>query len=306
MDRIETILLGICTYRRQELLSCCLASVDSLSVPNGYILKVVVVDNECSSKTQKIVKNAKLQNLYLEEPRRGISFVRNRIIDAAIEHAADFIAFVDDDQIVPATWLENMILSKEKMEADVVRGGVRYMHQNGSIVTEAFSKWQVCNESHSTGTGGVLFSKWLISSNGLNLRFDHRFALSGGEDRFFFLNAYLKGAKIIRTPIAVVDEVLHGPRPGILSNFKRHFNQAWVDTMQDGELFGNRVAKEIFLKKYAGSFFKGILSLAIAPFVMPFSHSYGKKKFLKAARLTGRSLGATWGLCAKSLPQPYA
>jgi glycosyltransferase involved in cell wall biosynthesis len=59
---------------------------------------------------------------YVVEPRRGLSFVRNRAISEARAARADFVAFLDDDEVATAPWLTELLRVQGRYAADVVTG----------------------------------------------------------------------------------------------------------------------------------------------------------------------------------------
>jgi glycosyltransferase involved in cell wall biosynthesis len=97
----------ICTYNRDrfigETLNC--LSKQTLS-PAAF--ELIVVDNNSTDNTASITKNfidahSFLQARYVYEPRKGLSFARNRGIQEA---KASIIAYIDDDVILANGYLE--------------------------------------------------------------------------------------------------------------------------------------------------------------------------------------------------------
>lgn len=299
------ILLGICTFRRPKMLEACLASVLRMDVPEGVSLSVAVVDNECADATRHVVEAAGAVFTYLPAPQRGISFARNVLLDHAEAVEPEWIAFIDDDQVVPTDWLARMIESQQRHDSDVIRSAVRYARPDGEVVVPPYPKWKVYKDLPSIGTGGVMFRSQLSRKDGMGLRFDPRFAFSGGEDRFFFLNAHLKGASSIRTPIAIVDEIVVTDREGTGAKFQRNFRQSWTDSYQDMELFGTKIAMKRAVKEYAKGTLRGVGSTISGLIIYPFNRAYALRKLDKTAKRWGRASGAVVGLVSKRLPGGY-
>lgn len=299
------ILIGICTYKRPQMLMDCLTSLAFLDIPDDVSVSIAVADNECSSQTREIVASHGIQVTYLEAPIRGLSAARNTILSHADEIRPNWIAFLDDDQTAPRDWIIQLMATLSEKPADIICSRVRYLSDNGSLLRESHTDWRVHPIHAGIGTNGVMFRYHLADPQGMGLRFDPRFSTSGGEDRFFFLNARLKGAEVVWTPLAMVDEVVIAAREGAAYMLKRNFRQSWVDAWQDIEIFGRkeaiRTARELHTKK----FFRGLRSALFGFLIWPFSRSKAQHKLNQAAYRLGRSCGAIMGLFTARLPNSY-
>jgi glycosyltransferase involved in cell wall biosynthesis len=101
--------VSICTYNRCSLLRQALDSVVSQAIDHGQRYEVIVVDNNSTDDTKRLVHSYIAQghtNLrYLFEGRQGLSYAR----EAAIAHArAPIIAFTDDDVRVAPDWVSSI------------------------------------------------------------------------------------------------------------------------------------------------------------------------------------------------------
>ena len=61
---------------------------------------------------------------YLKEERIGIVYMRNRILDEAINNSLGFSRFFDDDEIVSDDWLIQLNAARIRFSADVVQGHI--------------------------------------------------------------------------------------------------------------------------------------------------------------------------------------
>src|SRR3712207_291321 len=103
------VAICIATYLRPEGLWRVLQSLDALrfsSSPEPDV-EVVVIDNDPDGSAGATCERAKGATRwpirYVHEPRRGISQVRNRAVEVT-RATADFIAFIDDDEIAEPQW----------------------------------------------------------------------------------------------------------------------------------------------------------------------------------------------------------
>jgi succinoglycan biosynthesis protein ExoM len=86
----------------------------------------VVVDNRPDGRAQAVCDQAQARlpgPLYFtKEQERGISFARNRAIGTALGYGADFIAFIDDDDLPRPDWLARLVDRQRLTGADLVHG----------------------------------------------------------------------------------------------------------------------------------------------------------------------------------------
>jgi glycosyltransferase involved in cell wall biosynthesis len=113
------VAICVCTCKRPQLLTACLEALANQVVPDGIDKSLVVVDNEESPNNKEIV--TKFGAHYVHEPRRGISYARNRALQEAVSISSDWVAFVDDDQEPLRDWLSSLIQAQAEHNADVVQ-----------------------------------------------------------------------------------------------------------------------------------------------------------------------------------------
>jgi glucosyl-dolichyl phosphate glucuronosyltransferase len=104
-----TITVILCTYNRAESLSKALASVAGSVMPEEVKWEVLVVDNNSKDQTRAVVQdycNRRPENFrYLFEPTPG----KSNALNAGIRRASgEVLAFMDDDVIVDAEWLQKL------------------------------------------------------------------------------------------------------------------------------------------------------------------------------------------------------
>jgi len=269
-ERKARVAICIATYQRRELLRRLLAGISRLSferMPAPEIL-VVVVDNDVHRSAADICDSVVLpwRAKYVLEPCRGIAQARNRAIREAED--SDFLAFIDDDEVPAPLWLDELLSTQARFEADIVCGpvlprfapGVPEWAKAGSF----FSK-----HIHSTGyametccTGNVLISRKVISAVPA---FDERFGLTGGEDTHFFLRARRAGFQIICASGAIVYEDVPASRANLHWLLRRAYQtgNCWVlcESSLDRTL-PTRIAR---IAKACGRILQGAISLCVSP-----------------------------------------
>lgn len=193
-------------------------------------LIVVVVDNDFSGSSKTVTGHyaSCLQLIYAIEPVQNISLARNKAVAIAREAGCEYIAFVDDDEFVDPFWLDELLSTQEKYAADLVIGPVIPVFPGG--VPDWIIKGGFFNRKrYTTGekirwgsTGNVLIKCELLDR--LDIQFDHKFGLTGGEDTHFFERLYRLGAKMIWSDEAVIRENIPLSRANIRWLLRRsHF-----------------------------------------------------------------------------------
>lgn len=305
---LSGVAVCICTYKRPEMLAACLKSVGRLQRPDDMRSVVIVIDNEDSEQTREIVRAANANsNIPIQchtERRRGLCFARNAGLSRALDWHADQIVFMDDDQTVPPDWLIAMLRAQKATGAMVIQSSIAFRKVDGTLIKPAQRQWLY--DLPQASTCGVLLASELVQPDGYNLWFDERFNLSGGEDRWFFIQAKAVGAKIVLTPEAIITEHVVDQKAKLSMLFKRRFDAYRVASLQDLEMLGPR---ETYLRvaRFASlAFYKGISSLILSGIIFPFNRLYAQKKIRKAISAISESLGALCGLWGRRLPNSYS
>lgn len=98
-----SLTVSVCTRDRTDLLHRCLSGM--IRLRDAYTrgpVELMVVDNAPpDDRTAELVSRLKGVR-YVTEPRAGLDFARNR---ALAECASEYLAFIDDDAVMDATWL---------------------------------------------------------------------------------------------------------------------------------------------------------------------------------------------------------
>jgi succinoglycan biosynthesis protein ExoM len=208
----------ITTFRRAEGLRSLLTSLTSLSCQPGLTFRVIVVDNDAFRSARSVVEaiSAELNYAvtYEVESRQGLTYARNTALELGLD--SDVVAFLDDDEQADPEWLNELVNTLTMFSADVATGPVL------SRFTSPPADWIIAGgffdrERPATGTvlseartGNVSIRTGILTKTGI--RFDHQFALSGGEDADFFRRLHAAGAKIVAADGAIAHETVPAAR----------------------------------------------------------------------------------------------
>ena len=122
---VHSATILICTYNRAALLREALRAMAGLTPPPNCSVEIVVVDNNSTDSTQRVVAEAAQQSPFpivsLHETAQGKSFALNRGLQAA---KGDIIALTDDDVWPDAGWLQRIVDRFREREVTFVFGKV--------------------------------------------------------------------------------------------------------------------------------------------------------------------------------------
>ena len=112
----------ICTRNRAAPLARALASVADMTVPDGLIWQIIVIDNGSTDDTRAVIESFKdrLPIHYDYEAQPGLSFARNRGVSVA---QGRYIIWTDDDVTVSADWLQAYVEAFARHPEATIFGG---------------------------------------------------------------------------------------------------------------------------------------------------------------------------------------
>ncbi len=280
-------LVAVCipTCRRPRMLQRCLSHVASMTVPKGVSVIIIVCDNDGGLDWDGLPVRP---DVTCYEALRGITYARNALIELALRSNAGWIAFIDDDEWPERSWLATLLATQAETGADVVHGVKSWVRpvplpfwseEGAQEAPETLPSYQITSGRHVSG-GNLLVASRLFKEWGL--RFDHRFALTSGEDTDLFTRAERKGAMIVTSNRAVMFEEVVRERCTFIGQIARHHQYGAVATLIDkGE---GKFAS--ILPKAAVKLAAGIALLLLAPA----SALAGKSRFVRHALKGGKSI----------------
>jgi succinoglycan biosynthesis protein ExoM len=296
----KTVSIGICvaTYRRPHGLRRLLASIAAMEEVSDASVFVVVVDNDPGQAAGRAAVAAVREEgfpypiMYEVEPERCIARARNRGVRLAQRFNPDWVAFVDDDEVVTPRWLGALREVAQAYGADVVSGAVRASCPDG---TPRWLQRPKFFGEHQTETGTVMDLAYthnvlvafrlLADAAG---PFDTRFGLSGGSDSHLFMRLSRGGARIVASGDALTYEQIPATRARVGWVLRRAFRVGNTATLCERALSNRRRLAERVAKAAAR------LGLGVA--MLPLGLVAGRGVALEAAWNVLYGAGAFAGL----------
>lgn len=240
MQRPLKIAIGVCTRGRPDGLTALLDSYASLQIPGGYDPIFLIIENNGTKTLQSCVegfrqKRIDAEIIYELEPRLGIPFARNALLDTAVKNDCRFLAMADDDEIVEPNWLRALHEELVTRGLELVGGPVRILpaqpgatwseqwiwrglrHRFLQLEAKAQKKYKHGHDHRVV----IITSSWLVSLDFVRaqgLRFDDTLGLSGGSDTRFFRQFIACQGRSGWAPRAIVHE--HWPRERLRPSYQ--------------------------------------------------------------------------------------
>jgi glycosyltransferase involved in cell wall biosynthesis len=306
------------------MLANCLAACLAAERPPETSMSVLVVDNDPAESGRSVVAEVAAasgaQVDYAVEPEPGIPAVRNKALDLAAASQAKWLAFIDDDSLPEPGWLVALIGALRREGAQLAGGPILF-----GAPQEAIGTWRrfIClglvASSHRRQRWRMRFTRgsadktvittanwcadlpWLMKQG---LRFDKRYARSGGSDTAMDRAMRLKGAKVVYDAASVVTEILPAERLTLRYQFLRRMHSGMVRSYQrrsagrSGYALGRAMMDAAASLVGAGVLFPaGMLAILVSP-------TLGAQLAIGATRMAGRGVGFMRGVLGE-LPQQY-
>jgi succinoglycan biosynthesis protein ExoM len=205
----DRVVLCIPTFKRPKMLARLLDAVAQLQTAAD--LSVIVADNDAENHAGLDLCNQMRGYRWplraVIAQKRGIAQVRNVLIEEALKTSCDFVAMIDDDEWPEPGWLDAFLAGAHQTRADVLQGSILF-GKAGAADGHGDIRRPTGPIAMLQGAGNLLIRRAVLEEIEAPW-FDPAFALSGGEDREFFVRLSHGGRRF-----AWVDEArAHGDIP---------------------------------------------------------------------------------------------
>jgi len=191
----ESVVICIPTFRRPRMLKRLLDAIAALKtqVP----ISVLVADNDAETHAGfdlcRSLTNYPWPLTAVIAQKRGIAQVRNALIEQALKTDARFIAMIDDDEWPQEDWIDQFLITAHATEADVLQGSILFGY-GGAADGHGDIRRPSGAIAMLQGAGNILIRRTVLEEMQAPW-FDPEFALSGGEDRDFFVRLERAGKR---------------------------------------------------------------------------------------------------------------
>jgi glycosyltransferase involved in cell wall biosynthesis len=232
-EESSTVKIDICiiTYRRPRGLQRLLGGLQQQRLHEPVPeLRILVVDNDPEESARSVCEQARgwldFELIYEVEKRRGIPQARNAALALAIGRA-DFVAFIDDDEVPEPDWLAELCDVQRIHEADAVGGPVLPLFETpppvwierGGFFDRA--RFETGTRLGCGYTNNLFVSVRALAS--LDRLFDERMALTGSSDTELFERFARRGHRIVWADAAQVVEWMPASRVNLRWLLQRSF-----------------------------------------------------------------------------------
>ena len=297
------VAVGAITRRRPKMFEALLNSFAAMARPEGVEIIFLFAENDSEHAATEVVDAFRArvpEPVTLElEPRQGIPMGRNKVLDMALEAGADYLTFVDDDEVVDADWLVTLIAGVRARELELAGGPVRLVAPSGDLTAwnravlehlqkrgdgRIRSKTRLA-EAGQDGEVDIYTNNWCLSlaaQRRTGVRFDERLQFTGGSDTRFSRDFLAAGGRVGFVPGAFVDD----PMPQQRLTLGYHFVRA-RDQSTNAVTLGRKSALSCLAQALLRSF-DGVLNLLSAPITGRYGVVKAVHKFgIAAGRLRG-------------------
>lgn len=294
---VPSVAICIITYHRPAGLIRLLEGLEkltfeTLSPPD---LQVIIIDNDAEGSTYRTCLQRRPSYRWPLicgiEPRRGISFARNSAV-ALVSPQSDFIAFIDDDEIPAPQWLEQLLLVQQHSQDAAVLGPVspRFSPETPDWV-EAGAFFAPPERNSGDRIAAAYTHNVLVQAHLLTRQsqpFEPRFALTGGEDSYFFRNLNHEGHALVWAAEAVVEEWVPPSRTRLSWLLQRNYRSCLTYCLWEKHCHPQPQVRLLSLGKAIASILRGCLRLVPA---LLRGKQHQAKALIDIARGLGRIAG---------------
>ena len=292
-------MVAICipTLKRLDGLRKLLDSIEKQIFPklgSTPVIQICIVDNDPAASAKQVVddwqEKLAFPIIYEVEKRPGIPFVRNKLV--SIARNAEFIVFIDDDEIATPTWLDELLSVQARFDADVVMGSLAPIYEESPPAWilkgdfHASNRFQDGLTTSSLLTGNVLLRSRLFSK--LAIAFEEEMALTGGTDVLLGRHLRKHGVEFYWADNALVNEIVPAQRCRVKWLLLRRFRGGSVRVLANRFAQDNNALADSLLFSFR-IFIIGILKTATCAWK-------GKHAAVKGIGYMVQSVGVIAGL----------
>ena len=216
---------------------------------------------------------------------------RNKALDVCFSNpSVEYIAFVDDDEVVTNGWLRSLLETQVSCSADLVRGKVHRVFDDHACSTLKLLYGKEPSFTNGAAIKLISTDNLLIMRQAAMVRFDDSLRYSGGSDVKFGLDCLSAGCRIVACDKSLVRELQTPERQElgwwISRSYRDGVNEVLIARQTVPCFWSNRLSMLIV---------KNLLRICAVPFRSKLSYNVADHLFrCGMARFSG-SLRAAFG-----------
>jgi len=191
----EAVIICIPTFKRPKMLKRLLDAIAALETEAD--VRVLVADNDGEGRAGfelcASLCGYRWPLRAVVAQQRGIAQVRNTLIANALQTDAQFIAMIDDDEWPEPGWIDEFLACAAQTKADAMQGSILF-DQSSRADGHGDIRCPTGPVVMLQGAGNLLIRRHVLEEM-TQPWFDPAFALSGGEDRDFFVRLQRAGKR---------------------------------------------------------------------------------------------------------------
>lgn len=228
------IVIAICTRERPKMLAELLHSCINLTPVEGVALRFILVESGPDTVSHGVIDSFsdKIDITYAHEARIGVVRARNRAIELFLRGTGDWLAFIDDDEVIDPDWAAAMNAAIVALPDYSIFAGRAIMIEPESAprIYKALraqrARRTTSYERKAVTTQNVVFRRAIFADDGRAMRFDLRFNTIGGSDYFLCYQLTDAGEKIRFVPKAITRETVLAERAALGFRLRKQIAQA--------------------------------------------------------------------------------
>ncbi|WP_445777443.1 glycosyltransferase family 2 protein [Shewanella sp.] len=293
------------TGNRIKSLEECVFKLKSLDVDLFYF-ELLILENtsEHSEDINSLVNRYHSPSFIINrslENRTGIPFARNAALKYAIKHEFNFLAFIDDDAYPDSHWLNSLLMTQIRCNANVVTGpqipifspSASNFFRFASIYSER--KFMQDQKIFWAATNNVLMQLSFFKEQ--NLFFNENLT-QGGEDKELFLRSTKAGAVICWDCNAVVSEIVVESRMTVSWAIDRSFRHGATGYAIESATKSKVSTIAVCIFKGTGYIFRSVL-------LFPVNFLFSKRSPLDSICDFFHGIGFFYGIFSKGKFKKY-
>ncbi|MEX0970896.1 MAG: glycosyltransferase family 2 protein [Paracoccaceae bacterium] len=289
--------IGICTRERPKMLAELLESLCISIAQAGETVEIILIENGPPTGAKDVAESFadRLNISYHNEPRLGLVYARNAVVTQFLAGESEWIALVDDDEVVAPDWLSVFLQARADFpDADLLVGPTLKIYDPSAprILRAARPKFHPHGHKvFRSGTNNCLMRREIFDDGEKLHLFDLAYNLTGGEDFDFFRRIRLRGYTCRYFKSALTYEHVPESRQSLRFQFSKIGHQAHCSGIVTINHMGRFAGSLFVLREILRDVTKGVVFGLIGVFILVVSEQRGLRLLARAWVAVASAIG---------------